>query len=757
MATARPTSQAKTFVGHLRRGSTAVLSLIGYRFYDAAGKEMPVIGAEGYTDSNGNGFYDVGEIYTDANSNRKYDGVTAALVRSIDFLSGDMPGNSIVSYTYRTRALSGIGTTVSSPAGGMTGVKNGLDYTKVAGYHLTADNLHFPVNGSPKSVKVLITGPATFDFPYGIVKSRSEMVGTEITQIVIPWKVIGGETLSLSGVKMTVTIPKGYLVTDAISEDNTTPTPATSAATIVKNSAGITTVSFFMNNAFKNGNAMFRVQLDPATKSALKGANGQIKAPLAIMPTLSGGYLKVGKLTPISTISRLLGTLPVRDNISASSFAAAKARFGPVATATVPTFADAKIFVGRCAPVSVKRGDTFGVTIFVGNLTDLGLGTGTIEMNVPVGCDFVSASLYKWNANSIGDESGSTFTTPAKRVGTKVTWSVGSFFPREGGAVTLTLKVRDDFAGTRIDDNSCIFDVLNASGKTPGPLGIVVSSGNETTQSAEIALSATSGLGMSSTDGVRDAIAQTLTLGAGSCTITTGGTDLLQLNNGVIVIQLGAGRVLTAGPPDKILASGIRLVKDDAMMRVAVGPGSSNGVQLTKLPTLAPGLIQPTNTLLANLHLAANSMVAAGGGNMVAAGGGNMVAAGGGNLVGNDGASLTGPNGAQLIGNDGSTLTNIAGLVAAGGGNLIGNDGSTMVAAGGGNMVAAGGGNMVAAGGGNLIGNDGSTISPLVAAGGGNLIGQDGGTMVAAGGGNLVAAGGGNLVAAGGLNFIPNK
>jgi len=509
----------------------------------------------------------------------------------------------------------------------------------------------------------------------------------------------------------------------------------------------------------KEGYAVFQVQLDPATKSVLKGTNGQIIAPLRIEPTITGGYMKGTSVVPITKLTQLLASLQVRDTVTPPP--------GPpmargVLSPPPSPLADAKIFVGRCAPVFVDRNATFSYTIFVGNLTDLPLSLGTIEMYVPKGCDYVDASLYKFNIPGAAfPDAGGTFNiAPVKTVvagkGTKVTWNIGSFAGREGGAVTLTVKVRDDFSGTRIDDNTCVFDVVNACGKTPGPIGVIVRAGNEQTQSSEIVGSAASGLGVSSSTDVTNALMQDFTLDASSCSITTGGTDLLQLNNGVAVIQLGSGRVMTVGPPDKIVASGIRLVKDDAMMRIAVGPGDSSGVRLTKIPTLSPSLVQPTNTLLANLHIAGSSIVGAHGGNMVAAGGGNMVAAGGGNLIGLDGSTLTGPNGAKLIGNDGSTFTNVAPLVAAGGGNLIGNAGGALVAAGGGNMVAAGGGNIVAAGAGHLIGNDGSTISPLVAAGGGNLVAQDGSRLVAAGGGNLVAAGGGNLVAAGGLNLIVN-
>ena len=764
------------FAGQIRRNGAPITSVVGYRFYDAAGNKLTMFSPETFTDSDGDGLYDLGEPYTDSNSNGKYDDISGAplsSVRSIEFPAGDVLSGIGGNFTYRTKTTANPGIYITSDAGGMTGVKDGLTYTQVKGYHLTADNLHFPVNGSPKQLKVLVTGPATFDFPSDATKSRTEMVGTEFTQIVIPFGLTNPTALLMSGVTMTVAIPKGYLVVPYVDtstiphkaipaawvEDNT---PAANArnATVTRNaSSGITTVTFPIND-WKAGVAVFQVQLDPATKSVLKAAEGYIKSPLAISATLSGGYLKAGKVTPIASLTRLVGSLRVRDTTAVPPPAAP--RFG-VSPPPDP-LADAKIFVGRCAPVSVTRGEAFAVTIFVGNLTNLQLGSGTIEMKVPADCDFVSATGYRYNSLGASGETDGQLL-PSKPVSGKVTWNIGKFFPHEGGAVILVLKVRDGFTGTRIDDNSCTFDVVNACGKTPGPIGIVVREGNESTQSSNITGSAISGMGLT---GATPSLAQMLgpqvfadsQVNSSLDPIQTpiGGADILQLINGVTVIPLGGNRVLTVGPGHKIIASAGQLLVQLPYWSVAVGGGSNSGVRLTKLPTLAANTVQSANTVLANLHNRATSLVAAGGGNIVAAGGGNLVAAGAGNLLG---ASLTGPNGAKLIGNDGSTFTLISTLVAAGGGNLIGNDGSTLVAAGGLNLVAAGGGNIGVAGAGNLIGLDGSTLVAagglnIVAAGGLNLIAQDGGSLVAAGGGNLVAAGGGNLVAAGGGNLIVN-
>ncbi len=793
------------FAGAVVRNGVRVTSFTGYRFYTANLTEMHMIGDEDYTDSNGNGFYDTSEsyidangkkitipaeVYDDANKNNKYDGVTASLVRAIDFPVGDLSGGASGSFMYEAQSVAVPGLVITSSAGGISGVKNGLDFTKPSGFHMVADNLHFPVSGNPAHVKVQVIGIPVLGFPFDPQKSRAEMVGTEPTEIAIPFKIIGASSLTLSGVKMTLTIPKGYQVARALLRDDTTPLPQTRAATITRNkSTGVTTVSFPIND-WQYAEAIFQVQLDPINKSALK-KKGAIVAPLRIEPTLTGNYLKpaVPPKTPtvvaLKPVTRLLATLPVRDSTAAPPPPAmhASSSNAPPPPAPATTYDDAKIFVGRCAPVSVKRGDTFSYTIFVGNLTNLELGAGTIEMSVPTGCDFVSASLYKYNLPNPAGDAGNTFGIPPARSGAKVTWKIGSFFPLEGGAVTLTVKVRDDFSGTRIDDNSCAFDVVNASGKTAGPLGVVVRAGNETTQSAQIVQSAVEGLQAEYNDNVRSAMAQTFALSGSSCIITCGGADLLQINNGTAVIQLKDGRVMAIGPPDKILASGIRLVKSDAMLRVAVGPGDSNGVALTKLPTFDPGFVQSGNALLADLHVKADSLVSLDGASLVAAGGGNLVAAGGGNLisqdgstlVGQDGSTLVGNDGASLIGQDGSTFTPILDVIGQNGASLIGQDGGSLVAAGGGNLVAAGGGNLVAPGAAPLIGQDGSTFAPppgsfgllsvganndhtgIIGAGAGRLVGQDGSTVISAGGGNLFSTHTGNLIQTNGVVTSPNK
>ena len=476
------------FTGFVDRNGVRVTSFTGYRFYTATLTPMPVIGAEGFTDTNGNGFYDTSEnyidangitklrpaeVYNDANKNNKYDGPIAALVRAIDFPVGDLNGGASGNFKYQAQTVALPGLVITSSAGGISGVKNGFDYTKPAGFHMVADNLHFPVSGGPAYVKVLVIGIPVLGFPFDPQKSRAEMVGVEATQIAIPFRIVGASSLTLSGVKMTLTIPKGFLVVSALLRDGTTPLPQTRAGTISRSaSTGVTTVSFPIND-WHYAEAVFQVQLDPLTKSALK-KDGAIMSPLKIEPTLTGNYLKpavapktVPTVVALKAVTpQLLATLPVRDSAITPPPPMAMHASTSIAPppAPAPTYSDANIFVGRCAPVSVKRGDTFSYTIFVGNLTAVRLGNSIISMDIPKGTTFVSASDYRLNAQTTtghGDY-GSTLYKAVVVTSTKVSWNIGPIANSEGGAVTLTVKVRDDFPGTRIDDNSCKFDCDNA-------------------------------------------------------------------------------------------------------------------------------------------------------------------------------------------------------------------------------------------------------------------------------------------------------
>lgn len=760
------------FTGFMNKFGNPVSNFTGYRFYDAANKEL--LFGDPFNDTNGSGFADAGETYTDANGNKKFDGFTASQVRWMDIAVGDLAGGSsdVLGtggyFSYRAQATTATaGTIITSTAGGMSGVKDGVNYTATTGYHVRADNLRFPINGSPEKLKIIIVPPAVVTYPVQTVKSRSSISDTESAEITMPYEITGATGLTLSNLFMDLDIPKGYQVlgakvigTSGATVRSYVPGAGGNTITVTTNGAGVTHIQYPLDGqriAFPT----MQIGVNPATKSALL-TSGVTTKPLTYAPKITGKYVKAPPPPPP-------GMAAARGYAAAAAAAPppAPVPLGAVSTfGTLPTLADStkdsRIFVGRSAPVSVKKGDSFQYVIFLGNLTSVGLGRATVTFKVPEGCIGVNVSQYTYNAYSSTASLGQiTPTAPfnaANKIwtwakpliaGTPITLEVANIIGAEAGAFFFTCAVLDSFTGDRIDDNSVIFDVANACAKTPGPIGIAVRAGNETASSASITQRALDGLQIRSSNGVTSAIGGTFSPTSASNHITFGGPDVMQMNNGVGMVPLATERVFIIGPPSAVSAPPLNLLLDNGRVRIAVGPGnSSTGIKLVNPPTYSSGLLLPNALLLDMQFSASANIVAAGGGNIVAAGGGNIVAAGGGNL---QGASI----GATIKMPDGSTAVVVADLVH-GGVKLVGQDGASIVAAGGGNIVAAGGGNIVAAGGGNVVSNDGAGI---VAAGGGNiigehgagLVGQDGASIVAAGGGNILTISSGNLIQANGL------
>lgn len=755
------------FKGYITRNFAPVSnSFLGFKFYDSADKEIPntpTTYKEAFTDSNGSGFWETGEAYVDANNNKKYDGLTTALIRSIGFPVGDVPGHQSGIFHYRTQTTSSDGFLIESLPALLqkTGV---LTFTLTRGYHMTASNLLFPVPSANVPVQVLVTRPATIKIPSGVVVSRDEIVGTEMTEVGFIVEVSGGAGLGLSGMKATIPIPAAMQVFGA--EMYNLAGNLIGSGTVNTLSTALARTLTFDLGSQRDATVKFKVAVDPANVAKLRNnatPAGYTTAPLSIKPTVSGKYTLAAPPPPAPAKLKYLAAAaqpppPPKDLASAIDFNSVPVLSNPAA--------DSKIFIGRLAPATVKRGGTFSYTIIIGNLTDQSLNSGTITMKVPVGCTAVSAQRYGFNALSfIGAEiSGSgigaftpvptdknkdtaprgiVWSTPQK-AGTTIKLDIFSLLGSEAGAMQVTMKVDDNFKGNRIDDASCIFDAPNASGKWAGPLGVVVRDGNEITDYASTVQLIMEGLGAQYNQQVRDAMTTSLQLNNESSIFTTGGCQMLQVLNGVNVIKMTNDRVLVIGPSDRVSAPAGRLVLDGPM-RVAVGPGNvASGISLTKIPFQVPGAAFSPNQLLISATLP-NGIVAAGGGNIVAGGGGNIVAAGGGNLTAQNVVMIP-PEGADAV-----AIIDI-------GAHLIGDDGASIVAAGGGNIVAAGGGNIVAAGGGNIVAAGGGNVKDplgIVAAGGGNIVAAGGGNIVAAGGGNIVAAGGGNIVAAGGGNLAP--
>lgn len=769
------------FAGFITRSFLPVSdSYLGFKFYDAAGKELKVTMHEAFTDTNGNGFYDLGEPYTDnAPRNGRFDGVAASAIRSILFPVGDVPGHQFGTFQYKVQAIAADGAYIDSyPALlSKTGV---LTYSLTSGFYTTASNLLFPVPTANVPVRVLVTKPAKITIPSNIIFSRDEAKGTEQTEVGFIVDVAGALGVNVSGLKVSIPIPAGLQVFSA-EFFNQAGASAGAGFVSTTNTAVARTLDFAIGS-LRSATVKFKIAADAVNGAKLRNnttANGYTTAPIKVAPNITGNY-KIAAPPPQVPVG--LRTLSAVMNASVTAVTADKPLAATSALGVLPLMSndtiDSNVFVGRCTPATVKRGGTFAYTIFVGNLNgDNGLSSGTITMKVPVGCTAIGFKRYAYNTlqyngvESSGSGLGDIFPVPTDKNGDTAprdgTWATPvpatkeikldlfSLLPSEGGAMQFIMKVDDKFKGNRIDDSSCVFDAVNVSGKSAGPVGVVVLDGNEITDQPSTVKLLLEGLGCTVTPEVRDAMAASLQMDAQTTLITGSGCQMLQLTNGTCVVQMPKDRVMVLGRSDRVACNQPTRLPLDGNFRIAMGPGTtSGGITMTKIPTYLPAIAFNPNALLISAS-EANGIVAAGGGNIVAAGGGNIVAAGGGNLTTNTGVHFTPPEGAPatyFVDSNGE-------IIGEHGAGIIGEHGAGIVAAGGGNIVAAGGGNIVAAGGGNLIGQDGQSLQAkdplgIVAAGGGNIVAAGGGNIVAAGGGNIVAAGGGNIVAAGGGNIV---
>jgi uncharacterized repeat protein (TIGR01451 family) len=773
-----------TFVGFLAKDQVLVSSFAFSKFYDAAGKLL--------------------DLNNSANVTK---------VRSFDLYGGNLAIHESHAFTYQCVASDSlaVGTVITSKRGGKSGVALGLNYTPLAGYHLTADELHFPVDGSPDSVHVKTTAKAGFILPikdgwksgHGMAAaapapppappafgaalpppSVSEDDSESIT-ISMPYDVRGDAGAAvlppLSNVKMTFHLPKGYKTDDAFvnSADNVklktlnagATTEGTSYVSSIRQADGRIKVTFPLDGipfAWPTAHIIY----DPLFKSMLVDSKtGYTKDGADIEVNLTGTY-SGGKVIPA-----------VKTFIHIDSRANADK--------------DTKVFIGRCAPVSVKRGETFTYTIFVGSLSSTRLGTGLITMKVPAGCVALSAKRFAFNGiahpvsgspyesgGRIGNvlpntggtylPAGSTlanfrefaWTTP-KPAGTLITWETGdAFLDSEGGVVQLTCKVMENFTGNHIDDNTCLFDVQNAMPKSPGPNSIVVRDGNVDGQAGEILQRYLHGTRFKHNTGTTNEINKTLQLDENTCGISIGGADVLQFLNGVNMIPLPNNRVMLIGPPDNVIQNDggvgpVSVLVNDPMMRIVCSFGTTGSASLVNIPGYSG--ITPANQILSDLGVPGLNVLASKVANVLIGGGNNLVRSGsstftGAGLNGADGPALMLPNAQAVLV---STVKN------AGDAKLVGQDGASIVGAGGGNATTGQGGQILAPGSAGLIGQEGANVvsndgagvigqdgASVVSNDGAGLIGQDGATLIGYRGATIITDHGAGLVGQDGANFI---
>jgi hypothetical protein len=803
-------------------------------------------------------------------------------VRSFDLYGGDLAINESHAFSYQCVALDSKlpGSIITSTRGGKSGSNSGLIYTPLAGYHLTADQLHFPVDGSPDAVHVKISAKAGFILPlkdgwksgHGMASSTAPPPApraygaapppptvseddSDSISITMPYDVRGDAGAAplppLSNVKMSFILPKGYKTDDAfVTSANNGPLKTLNAGAVVegngyvsaiRQSNGKIKITFPLDDVpyawptahiiydplYKSalidsktgytlapadievnltgfygggGGAVYDATADAATDTVTTTkAHGCVPGNWVQFNTLNGGVglttgtpyvvVSVPSSTKLTLADEVGGTLI---DITANATTGTKMqRLPDKAIPAVKSYIridsrtdpnkDTKVFIGRCAPVSVKRGETFTYTIFVGSLSSTRLGTGKITMKVPTGCVALSAKRFTFNGvahpdvglpfetgGRIGNvlpntggkylPTGSTFinftdyawNTP-KAAGSLITWETGdAFLDSEGGAVQLTCKVLETFTGNHIDDNTCLFDVANAMPKSPGPNSIVVRDGEVDGQSGEILQRYLNATRFKGNTGTTREINKTLVLDENTCGISIGGADVLQFLNGVNLIPLPNNRVMLIGPPDNVVdaAGGVLVLRtliNDPMMRITCGFGTSGAASLVNIPGYSG--VTPANQVLSDLGVPGLNVLASKVANVLIGGGNNLVRSGSGTFAGSGLNGVDAP--ALLLPNAQAVL--VSDIKNAGDAKLIGQDGASIVAGGGGNATTGAGGQILAPGSAGLIGQDGASLFSDQGAG---LIGQDGASVIGQSGSAVIGQSGSAVIGQSGSAVI---
>ncbi len=724
------------FKGWIRRDGVLINSALGYTFYNRDGLEIPTGGEPVLGDPNHNGRVDRGE-YTDTNGNRRYDAFEDT--KFIDINLGMLAAGASGTITYDVAATSPAGSLIFSRSGGaiLPKTKGGQQYE---GFSITSENLLVPIAGNPNKLVSMVVAPATFSLQDPVMSDASGFAPGGAVSFEIPYRINGGDGLTFENTAVTVLVPKNFdVVAAATGHVNVSlpvgialrPLLATAGVLSAPDASGVRKLVFDLGNLNfgREGAVSVRFKLPNPLPSDLLTAEGYLKGASFLRAEIAGGFRAPSSMRGIRSASLLPPLLPAIKIPTASSLG------------LLPVFPpqQARLFVGRVAPVSVERGQPFPITLFFGNVTNQFLQGGKISMKIPPGLTLLNVGpvTYQYFGGGGSRLERNEFWKTQKLADNQESLEIETLdmSSHDVASVILTVAVGSDFSGDTIEDNSLTAYTPNALGRAAPKLSIQVRSTNFFTPIGNFFGNLLGGIFGNFNAQARDALKPyEASLTADSRHIGVGGADFVHILNGTIVVPLLGGRSLVVGPSSLIAASEANILTDDGSVRVVVGDDFAPGFEISGVPNSSSLIWRPGDVIF-GLRDSGSSLVAAGGGNLVAAGGLNLVAAGGLNLLDNvSGAALTAP-----------LRPNNANMVAAGGLNLVAAGGGNIVAAGGMNLIGLDGGSLVAAGAGNLV-----------AAGGLNLIGQDGGTLVAAGGLNMVAAGAGNLVAAGGLNLIAN-
>jgi hypothetical protein len=365
----------------------------------------------------------------------------------------------------------------------------------------------------------------------------------------------------------------------------------------------------------------------------------------------------------------------------------------------------AKLGITRTLPLSAPNGELIPYTITVSNSGDLPLYDVAVRQTINTDKTVLQGSSITPGASAIS--------------GADVIWNLGTLAPHTSRILHLKVKASEGFLGGNI---------------AVGNLSVTSFSGNYRLDKDQINIESSTwviGGAINALHSIGDAIGAGFNyvfnssardqrakddlnaVKRGSIVTRVVDLDLLQFNNGNLLIPIGANQVIAIGPK----VSGGNIVSGGAGNIVSGGAGNvvnTGGVSAQSV--LSAFYSNPASILAHN----ASGIVSGGGGNLIVLGGGNIVSGGAGNLISQDGSGLIdnssgqfstlavrliGQDGSGLIGQDGSGIINQdgSGFTRLNGLGAINTGSGAALLAGRGNVVAGGGGNVVSGGGGNIV------------------------------------------------------
>lgn len=575
-------------------------------------------------------------------------------------------------------------------------------------YSMETDSLVNPVAGTPWQTPVFVARPVSFDVetrPDKLELAETPGVPQDI-RFLISYRNNGW--VAANNVKLLAEIPTGTTLVSAGLLNRNDLSPTGVLGTVQGNRVTFdvgTLPSGYEDNPNASGYAEMIVRI-PGTLPSNFPKDRRLRQRVEITATDARG-----RATVVGSYS-LFATTPGNDIKTRAG--ADSAIITVLRPALLPT--PARLLGLKKVPMFGKEGERLLIPMVAGNSGDEGLTDVKIAIQVPAGTELVAAGTtpgYKLTKSNI------------------LTWTFPTLAGHSAVGANLMVRVKTNagYEGKFVAENSCVMQGTTRGvvlTRIPGKARILIQSSNPLAAAWQFfAASLQSSGGNTFGQSTPEIRAEVAKFQRDSVATLVSGADLIQLDNGGLIIPLLGGQVVASGGGNLIANDGASIVAGGAGNLLAVGSGhivASGAGNAINMPSV--GLLSTANL---------NSLIAG----IVASGGGNIVAAGGGNLIANDGASLIANDGAGL----GTIVLNATGIVAAGGGNIVASGGGNVVAAGGGNLISGGIENLASTrpgaallpAGGALI-----TVNPLIANDGTSILSDQGGGIISNDGGGLI-------------------